>query len=99
MRLAAPPGFAPATTSRFSGAAFRLLVDEPGEIRLAAEQLAKIDDVEAEQGALPRRHDRRVARTATQQCHLTEEFARPEDDPPAPPLDFALTRATEIHTL
>ena len=77
--------------SRFSGATFRLLVDDPGEIGLAAEQLAEIDNVENEQRAMPRRHNCGVARTAGEQCHLAKELARPENDRFGPHLYFDLS--------
>ncbi len=70
-----------ATTSRFSGAAFRFFVDDPGELGLAPQQLAKIDDVEDEQRAWPHRDDRGIARTAGDQCHLAKELALVQEPP------------------
>jgi hypothetical protein len=47
-----------------SGAAFGFFMDDPGELGLAPQQLAKIDDVENEQRAWPRRDNRGIAGTA-----------------------------------
>ena len=52
-------------------------MDDLSEIGLAPEQLAKIDDIEAEKRALPHCDDRRVARTAGQQRNLADEPAWP----------------------
>jgi hypothetical protein len=54
-------------------------MDDPGELGLAPQQLAKVDDVEDEQRAWPDRDDRGIAGTAGDQCDLAKEFARPEN--------------------
>ena len=56
--------------------AFRLVVDNRREFGLAAEELAKIDDVENEKRAGFDSDDRRVARSARQECNLAKKFAR-----------------------
>src|SRR5215472_7311152 len=57
----------------------RLLVDDPSQLRLAAEQLEEIDDVEGQQRARSRRDDGGVARRAGEQRQLAEE--RPVFEP------------------
>src|SRR5215469_791140 len=59
-------------------AGIRRLADNPGEFRLAPEQLAKIDDVEPQQRALRHRDDRCVAGIAGQKRDLAEEVSRPK---------------------
>ena len=57
---------------------FRLFVDDACEFRLAAEQMAEIDDVERQQCTGLHRNDRRVARAAGQQRDFAKELSRPE---------------------
>src|SRR5207244_1825894 len=60
--------------SRGFEAPIRRGADDAGEFRLAPEQVAKIDDVEAEKCGWPRRDDRSVTRIAGQQSELAKEI-------------------------
>src|SRR5215472_12794896 len=87
-RRGLPPPFPPAITSPFSRATLRFFVDDASKVRLASEQLTKIDNIQNEQGALPCRDDRGVPGTASEQRHFAEKLARTEDHRFGPHLHF-----------
>ena len=69
------------------------------KFRLAAEQLAKIGNIEAEECALAHRDDRRIAWATGEQGYFAKEFSRPENDRFGPQLDLDFARNEKIHAI
>ena len=68
-------------------------------VRLTDEQLAKIDDVQAEKCRLPRRDNRGAARIAGQQSEFAKEIPRPETYRFRHHANFDFSRGDKIHAV
>ena len=94
-----PPRSSSAPTNRSSGPALRFFVYHACEIRLAPEQLAKIGDIEAEERALARRDDGRIAWTTGEEGHFAKEVSRPEVYRLGLHLNLDVARNDKIHAI
>src|SRR5262245_47695694 len=73
--------------------------DDAGELRLAPEEMAKIDDVETKKRGLPHGDDGGVARIAGQQREFAKEIPRLETDRLWSQSDFEFARGDKIHAI
>src|ERR1700730_3025672 len=80
-------------------ATVRRRANDAGEFRLAPEEVAKIDDVQAEQRAWPHRDDGGVARIAGQQRELSKERPGSNTEGAGHHADFALAGGDKIHAV